>query len=82
MWKEDICQDIAEDVETRFDISNFELDRPFPKGKSKKLIGLMKDELAGQIMKVFVGLRAKTCSYLKGNDEVKKVKSINKKMLK
>ena len=82
MWKEDICQDIAEDVETRFDISNFELDRPFPKGKSKKLIGLMKDELAGQIMKVFVGLRAKTCSYLKGNDEVKKVKSIKEKMLK
>ena len=42
----------------------------------------MKDELAGQIMKVFVGFRAKTCSYLKGNDEVKKVKSIKKKMLK
>ena len=42
----------------------------------------MKDELAGQIMKVFVVLRAKTYSYLKGNDEVKKVKSIKKCVIK
>ena len=31
-----ICKDIAEDIETRFDISNYELDRPLPKGKNKK----------------------------------------------
>ena len=30
--------------ETRFDTSIYELDRPIPKGKSKKDIGLMKDE--------------------------------------
>ena len=34
---EDIYKDIAEDVETRFDISNFEIDRPLPKEKNKKL---------------------------------------------
>ena len=35
----------------------------------------MKDELCGQIMKTYVGLRAKTYSYLKeNNDEVKKTK--------
>ena len=28
-----IYKDIAEDVETRFDTSNFELDSPLPKGK-------------------------------------------------
>ena len=39
---DDIYKDIAEDVENRFDTSNYELDRPFPKGK--KLIWLMKDE--------------------------------------
>ena len=33
----------------------------------------MKDELAGRIMKVFVGLRGKTYGYLKdNNDEDKK----------
>ena len=30
---DDICKDIAEDVEKRFDTSNFEIDRPLPKGK-------------------------------------------------
>ena len=45
--------------ETRFDTSNFEIDRPLPKGKNKKVIGLIKDELSGQIMKEFVGLKEK-----------------------
>ena len=31
-----IYKDIAEDVETRFDTSNFDLDRPLPKVKNKK----------------------------------------------
>ena len=29
----------------------------------------MKDELGGQIMKMFVRLRAKTCNYLKNNND-------------
>ena len=37
-------EDIANDVEERFDNSNYECDRPLPTGKNKKLIGLMKDE--------------------------------------
>ena len=32
----DIYKDIAKDVETRFDTSNYELDRSLPKGKIKK----------------------------------------------
>ena len=48
---DDIYKDIAEEVEARFDTSSFEIDRPLPKGKNKKVIGLMKDELGGQIMK-------------------------------
>ena len=43
----DIYKHIAENVETRFETSNFELDRPIPKGKNKIVIGLMKDELGG-----------------------------------
>ena len=52
----DIYKDIREDVKTRFDTSNYELDRPLPKGKNEKVIGLMKDELGEKIMTKFVGL--------------------------
>ena len=41
----DFYQDIANDVEKRFDTSNYEVDRLLPIGKDKKVIGLMKDEL-------------------------------------
>ena len=41
---DDIYKDIAEDVETTFDTSNYELDTPLLKEKSKEVIGLMKDE--------------------------------------
>ena len=60
----DIYKDIAKDVETIFDTSNYELARPLPKGKNKNFIGLMKDELGGKIKTKFVGLRAKTYNYL------------------
>ena len=60
----DIHKDIAEDIETRYDNSNYELDRLLPKGKNKKVIGLMKDELRGKIMIKFVGSRRKSYSYL------------------
>ena len=56
---------------------------PLPKEKSKKLIGLMKDELGGQIMKEFAGLRAKAYSHLKeNNDEDKKARGTKKCVLK
>ena len=38
------------------------LDRPLPKGKNEKVNGLIRGELGGQLMKEFVGLRAKTYS--------------------
>ena len=40
---EDFYEDIADDVETRFDTSGYKVDRPLPVGKNKKMIGLMKD---------------------------------------
>ena len=60
---DDIYQDVVEDVAIKSDTSNYELecnsiDRPLPKGKNKKAIGLRKDELGGKIMKKSVGLRA------------------------
>ena len=60
---EDFYNDIANDVEKRFDTSNYQCDRPLPTGKNKKVIGLMKDELGGRIITEFVTLRPKTYSY-------------------
>ena len=57
---EDFYEDIADDVETRFDTSNYELDRPLSTGKNKTVIRLMKDELGGKIMTELVALRPKT----------------------
>ena len=64
----DFYKDIADNVEKRFYTSNYEVHRPLPKGKSKKVIGLMKDELGGKIMTEFVALRSKTYSYLMDDD--------------
>ena len=57
---EDFYEDIANDVEKRFDTSNYKVNRPLPIGKNKKVLGLMKDELGGKIMTEFVALRPKT----------------------
>ena len=59
---EDVYEDIANDVEKRFDTSNYEVNRPLPKGKNKKVIGQMKDELEGKIMTEFFALRPETYS--------------------
>ena len=61
---EDVYKDIANDVEKRFDTSNYEVNKSLPTGKNKKVIGLMKDELGGKIITEFVTLRPKTYSYL------------------
>ena len=56
---EDFYKNIAEDVPARFDTSGYNPDRPLPVGLNKKVIGLMKDELGGEIMTEFVTLRPK-----------------------
>ena len=74
----DFYKDIANDVEKRFDTSNYECDRPLPTGKNKKVIGLMEDELGGRTITEFVALRPKTYSYLtddcKGDKKAKGTK--------
>ena len=44
---------ISDDVEKIFDTLNYEVNRPLPTGKNKKLIGLMKDEFGGRIKTEF-----------------------------
>ena len=79
----DFYKDIAQDVEERFDTSNYDVDRPLPKGKNKKVIGLMKDELGGGIITEFVTLRPKTYSYMIDEFiEMKKAKGTKKCVIK
>ena len=79
----DFYKDIADDVDKRFDTSNYEVDRPLPTGKNKKVIGLMKDELGERIIREFVALRPKTYSYLTDDcKEDKKAKGTKKCVIK
>ena len=80
---EDFYKDNANHVEKRFDTSNYEVNRPLPTGKNKKVIGLMKDELGGKTITEFVTLRPKTYSYLINDcKEDKKAKGTKKWVIK
>ena len=80
---EDFYKDIANDVEKIFDTSNYEVDRPLPSGKNKKVIGLMKDELGRRVITEFVALRSKIYSYLTDDcKEHKKTKGTKKCVIK
>ena len=68
--------DIADDVESRFDMSGYSPVQPLPVGRNKKVIGLMKDELSGEIMREFVALRPKIYAYKVDNSESKRCKGI------
>ena len=76
-------EDIANDVEKIFDTSNYEINRPLTTGENKKVIGLMKDELGGNIMTEFVALKPKIYSYLTDDcKEDKKAKARKKCVIK
>ena len=59
-----IDKDIVEDIKNRPATSNYELYGPLPKGKNKKVIGLIKNELGEKVITKFVGLKSKNYSYL------------------
>ena len=75
----DFYKDIVENFKERFDTSNYIYDRPLPTGINKKVIGLVKDKLDGDIITEFVTLRPKAYSYIT-NDfiEMKKAKGTKK----
>ena len=63
-----LYKDFANDVEKKL---IHQINRPLPKGKNKKVNGLIKDELGRTIMTEFVGYRPKTYSYLKAHSQVR-----------
>ena len=82
---EDFYKDISEDIKDWFDTSNYPPNHPssIPSGFNKKVLGMFKDEAAGEIIEEFIGLRAKLYSYkmLEG-EENKKCKGIKKSVVK
>ena len=83
---EDFYEDIANDIEARFDTSGYSKRdfRPLPISLNKKVIGVIKDELGGKIMtELFMALRLKLYSYknLDGSED-KKCKGIKKCVVK
>ena len=81
---EDFYKDISGDVKDRFDTSDYPKNHPsgIPTGINKKVLGKMKDEAAGKIIKEFVGLRAKLYSYkMDDGGEIKKCKGIKKQVV-
>ena len=42
---EDVYEDIANDVEKRYDTSNYAIERPLTTGKNRNVIGRVKNEL-------------------------------------
>ena len=77
---EDVYKDTADYSGKRFDESNYEVNRPLPKGKNKKVIGLMK---GGKSMTEFDALRPRTYSYLMDDvNSNKKAKGTKKCVIK
>ena len=82
---EDFYKDIKEDVKDRFDTSGYPPDHPsgIPSGFNKKVLGMFKDEVNGNIIDEFVGLRAKLYSYkMFEGEESKKCKGVKKSVVK
>ena len=83
---EGFYKDIANNVEKRFDKSEYKVNRPLPMDKNHKVTGIMQDELGGKITTEFAGLRPKTYSYLMndGNSvrKAKKAKGTKKCVIK
>ena len=79
----DYYKDISDDVQARFNTSEFDVDHPciIPTNVNKKIIGMMKDKTGGKQIEEFVGLRAKLYSYKIYEDsaEHKKCKGEKKK---
>ena len=81
---EDFYKDISGDVKDRFDTSDYPENHPsgIPTGENKKVLGMMKDETAGKIIKEFVGLRSKLYSFVMDDgEETKKCKGIKKQVV-
>ena len=61
-----------------FDKSDYPKNSEFFFDENKKVIGKMKDEAAGMVIKEFIGFRSKMYSYEINNETAKKCKGVSK----
>ena len=79
---EDVHEDFYKD-KNLFDFSDYPKDSKFFGPVNKKVIGKMKDEFRGRIIREFVGLKSKMYSLVTvNNKEIKKAKGVNKNTIK
>jgi len=81
---DDFYADIADDVRSRFDTSDYPKDHHsgIETGVNKKVIGMFKDEAGGKQIEEFVGLRSKLYSYKMAGEDHKKCKGVKKSVVK
>ena len=78
---ENLYRDMLQDKEL-FDFSGYPKDHPCYSLANKKVIGKMKDELNGSLMREFVGLRAKMYSLEYENSAMTKAKGVKRYVIK
>ena len=82
---DDFYKDISQDIESKFDTSDYPKDHPsgILTGVNKKVMGMFKDEVAGNQLTHFVGLRPKLyCFKVEGDKITKKCKGMKKNVVK
>ena len=85
IYTDDFYQDIAPDIKTKFDTSDYDPNHKsgILTGVNKKVIGMFKDEVAGKQITHFVGLRPKLYTLkIEDTQEVRKCKGIKKNVIK
>lgn len=80
VYTDNIYDDMFNDLDL-FDTSDYPKDHKLYSEKNKKVLGKMKDELAGKPIEEFVGLRAKMYSLKHGGIEKKRAKGIKRQVV-
>ena len=79
IFTEDFFEDINNDIERWFDKND---KRPLQIGVNKKVIGMFKDELGGEIIKEFVHLELKHTHLMEDDSETKRAKGVKRCVIK
>lgn len=76
----DFYKEIIPDIKEQFDTSDYPLDNRFKIPlENKKVLGMMKDELKGVLIKEFIGLRSKMYAIIPDTGkEIKRAKGVRK----